>query len=177
MSISFSIDFRQRSQVTSSTNARPLDHTTARLDQIAASLLILPLLLSIQPPTIPSTTIPHQNVAPPNPVPSPSPIGNLKTRTISLGDGTCVEFTANNVGPAPAVSFANDLPLLNRMWDDTSEFWDSYSVLIIKGIPIPVVYWKEVYARSKSGGSSWKPGHWKRVKGSWCEWEVSAHQI
>ncbi|KAF8814126.1 hypothetical protein BYT27DRAFT_7082881 [Phlegmacium glaucopus] len=56
------------------------------------------------------------------------------------------------------------------MWDDTSEYWDGHSVLVIKGVPIPIVYWKEVYARSKSGGS-WKQGHWKRAKGSWCEWK------
>jgi hypothetical protein len=170
----------------SSTDTRPLAHTTIRLDQIAASLSILPLLLSIP---LSSTTIPHQSMAPPNPVPSPSPIPHqnmappssvpspLKTRTISLGDGTRVEFTANDIGPAPAISFANDLPRLNRMWDDTSEFWDGHSVLVIKGVPIPIVYWKEVYARSKAGGLSWKPRHWKRVKGSWCEWEVSTRQI
>jgi hypothetical protein len=174
-------DLPMHQVTTSSTDTRrPLDHTNTRLDQIAASLSILPSLLSIQPP-IPSITIPHRNMAPPNPtpdapldlnpVPSPSPIGNPKTRTILLGDGTRIEFTANDVGPPPAVSFANDLPQLNRMWDDTSAFWDGNSVLVIKGVPIPIVYWKEVYARSKLGGSSWKPGHWKRVKGSWCEWE------
>jgi hypothetical protein len=163
---------------TSSTHTRPLDHTTTRLDQIAVSLSILPSLLNIQPqPPNPSiNTIPYQCMPPPNPIPLsenlvPSFSPNPKTRTVVLGDGTCVEFTANYVGPAPAILFANDLPQLNRMWDDTSGFWDGHSVLIIKGVPIPIVYWKEVYARSKSGGLSWKPGHWKRVKGSWCEWE------
>lgn len=100
--------------------------------------------------------------------------GKLKTRTrtIVLGNETCLEFTEQDVGPPPVISFANDLPRLNRMWDDTSANWDGHSVLVIKGIPIPIIYWKEVYARTKSGGS-WKSGHWKRVKGSWCEWKVS----
>lgn len=103
--------------------------------------------------------------------PSPTAPSDAKpTRTIVLGHGQCVEFTAHDVGPPPAVSFANDLPQLNRMWDDTSKHWDGHSVLTIKGTPIPIVYWKEVYARSKSG--VWKPGHWKQVKGRWSEWKV-----
>ena len=55
---------------------------------------------------------------------------------------------------ASAISFANDLPQLNRMWDDTSEFLDGHLVLVIKGVAIPIVYWKEVYAQLKTGGSS-----------------------
>ena len=57
------------------------------------------------------------------------------------------------------------------MWDDTPGHWGGSSVLNIKGVPIPIVYWKEVYARSKSGG--WKPNQWKQLKGSWFEWKVS----
>ncbi|KAF8813274.1 hypothetical protein BYT27DRAFT_7251107 [Phlegmacium glaucopus] len=99
-----------------------------------------------------SPTAPASNPNP-NPVPVPSSGGKLKMRsqTIILGDGTQhVEFTADDVGPPPAISFTNNLPQLNRMWDDTSKYWDGHLVLVIKGVPIPIVYWKE---------------------GSWCEWK------
>ncbi|KDR69546.1 hypothetical protein GALMADRAFT_271949 [Galerina marginata CBS 339.88] len=99
--------------------------------------------------------------------PTRSPV----VRSITLSDGTSVEFTAADVRPPPAVSFANDLPRLNRMWDDTSKYWDGHSHLIIKGFPIPIVYWPEVYSRSKGSGS-WKKGQWKRAKSSWFEWKV-----
>ncbi|KAF8815090.1 hypothetical protein BYT27DRAFT_7249457 [Phlegmacium glaucopus] len=92
------------------------------------------------------------------------------TRSITFGNGTRLEFCADDVRPPPAISFADDLWLLNEMWDDTPAYWGGHSVLNIKGVPIPIAYWKEVYARSKSGG--WKPGQWKQVKGSWFEWKV-----
>ena len=93
------------------------------------------------------------------------------TRSITFANGTWLEFRADDVRPPPAISFADDLRLLNAMWDDTPGHWGGHSVLNIKGVPIPIVYWKEVYARSKSGG--WKPSQWKQVKGSWFEWKVS----
>ena len=169
-------------QTTSSTYTCPLNHTNTWLNQVAVSLTVLPSLLNIQPPIPSINTIPHQCMLLPNPIPLsknpvPSSSPNSKMRTIILGDGKCIKFMADDVGPALAISFVNDLPQLNRMWDDTSEFWDGHLVLIIKGVPIPIVYWKEVYVWLKTGGSSWKPGHWKRVRGSWCEWEVSTHQI
>jgi len=116
------------------------------------------------------------NWAPHQPVldPSPSGVSDGKctmTRSITFANGTWLEFHADDVRPPPAVSFADDLRLLNEMWDDTPGHWGGHSALNIKGVPIPIVYWKEVYARSKSGG--WKPNQWKQVKGSWFEWKVS----
>ncbi|KAF8802225.1 hypothetical protein BYT27DRAFT_7261332 [Phlegmacium glaucopus] len=166
-------------QVTFSTTnpTNLLDYTNVWLDQIATSLSIMSsiggITPSLAPPSIPSTftllaptplgtsspTAPASNPNPnPVPVPVPSTGGKLKLRswTIILGDGTRhVEFTADNVGPPPAISFANDLPQLNRMWDDTSEYWDGHSVLVIKGVP---------------------HRHWKRAKGSWCEWKSIVKQ-
>lgn len=82
-----------------------------------------------------------------------------------------LSFHADDVRPPPAISFADNLRLLNEMWDDTPGHWGGHSVLKIKGVPIPIVYWREVYARSKSGGL--KPNQWKQLKGSWFEWKVS----
>jgi hypothetical protein len=102
--------------------------------------------------------------------PSGSNRKQTTTRSITFANGTWLEFHADDVKPPPAISFANDLRLLNEMWDDTPGHWGGRSVLNIKGVPIPIVYWKEVYARSKAGG--WKPSQWKQVKGSWFEWKV-----
>lgn len=134
----------------------------------------------------PSSTSLNTGLMPSNPT-DPPPRSNLtaapyttltprssrkpKTRTIVLGDGRHVDFTANDVGVAPAISFAEDLPQLNRMWDDTSKYWDGHSVLRIKGIPIPIVYWRQVYGRTKAGAPL-KPGQWQHTKGSWREWKV-----
>jgi hypothetical protein len=81
-------------------------------------------------------------------------------------------FTEDDVPAPPALSFADDLPALNRMWDDTSTFWDHHSSLVIKGYPIALVYWKEVY--TSKIGKSWKPHQWKGTKGKWFEWKVSS---
>ena len=89
---------------------------------------------------------------------------NLKsTRSITFANGTWLEFHSDDVKPPPVISFADDLQLLNAMWDDTPGHWGGHSVLNIKGVPIPIVYWREVYARSKLGG--WKPKQWNQVKG------------
>ncbi|KDR69977.1 hypothetical protein GALMADRAFT_271748 [Galerina marginata CBS 339.88] len=141
------------SNLSSITSCPPALHPLASAPPYPCSLVSL------------STPAPvHSKVAP------SSSNGKVATRTITLGNGTCLEFAASDVGPAPAISFANDLPQLNRMWDDTSKHWGGHSALIIKGCHIPIVYWKAVYARSKSAGC-WKPGQWKRAKGSWSAWK------
>jgi hypothetical protein len=166
--------------------------TDAQIGQIATSLSVIAKsgeappsrLLSDTSPcmTVRQAPIPLQtfNRPPHRPVPtsadlsSPSRSSNSKqktTRSITFANGTWLEFHADDVRPPPAISFADNLRLLNEMWDDTPGHWGGRSVLNIKGVPIPIVYWKEVYARSKSGG--WKPRQWKQVKGSWFEWKVS----
>lgn len=87
-----------------------------------------------------------------------------------LGNGFKLMFTEDDVRSPPAVSFADDIPALNRMWDDTTEHWGGDSCLYIKGVPIALVYWKDVY--SSKSGSLWKPGQWKGTKNKWFEWKV-----
>jgi len=122
-----------------------------------------------------------QSLRAPSPVTAPSPAAALspaaapshshaQTRSLTLGDGQVLVFTEEDVPSPPAVSFADDLPALNRMWDDTSIFWDSRSCLVIKHYPIALVYWKDVYTSKQ--GRSWKPGQWKGTKGKWFEWKV-----
>ena len=86
-----------------------------------------------------------------------------KTRSLTLHGGRVLEFSDTDVKSPPAVSFATELPLLNAMWDDESPRWCERSYLVIKGVPIPVKYWKDVYSRT---------GQWKTIKGNWSQWKV-----
>ncbi|KAF8801124.1 hypothetical protein BYT27DRAFT_7115818 [Phlegmacium glaucopus] len=55
------------------------------------------------------------------------------------------------------------------MWDDTSEYWDGYSNLVICGTPIPVSQWKKVFEGAKTG--PWKSKHWEGLKKRHFEWK------
>ncbi|KJA18093.1 hypothetical protein HYPSUDRAFT_218463 [Hypholoma sublateritium FD-334 SS-4] len=77
---------------------------------------------------------------PTRPTSSPLPL-----RSLVLANGTRVEFTAADVPPPPSMSFAHDIPLLNSMWDDASSHWGNYSVLNIRGVYIPITYWKKLF--------------------------------
>ena len=99
----------------------------------------------------------------------------LPTRSITLAGGTHIVFTEADVPRPPSVSFARDiekdLPMLNGMWDDSSEHWAGSSFLNIHGHPIPIVYWKAVYSAKQ--GNGWKPGEWKLIKSNYFDWKVS----
>jgi len=84
-----------------------------------------------------------------------------------FANGITLDFTDADVPAPPAVSFADNLALLNQMWDDTAPHWQGHSELTICGVPVPVKYWKDVYSRSKSN-----PGQWKGVKSNWSLWKV-----
>jgi len=92
-------------------------------------------------------------------------------RSVTLRNGRKVLFLERDIPAPPAVSFASDLALLNGMWDEKAPDWCGWSYLVIKGVPIPISYWREVYSRSTSG-SSWKRGQWKGIKGNWSQWKV-----
>ncbi|KAG2755632.1 hypothetical protein P692DRAFT_201701187 [Suillus brevipes Sb2] len=49
------------------------------------------------------------------------------------------------------------------MWDDTSPHWGGESVLTIKGHPIPIVYWPDIYCYGKFG-------QWQGTKSRWTDW-------
>ena len=68
------------------------------------------------------------------------------THTIILGDGTELTFTEADVGSPPLTDFVDNVAGLNRMWDDTTPNWGGTSVLEIKGHPIPIIYWKDIYS-------------------------------
>jgi hypothetical protein len=88
-----------------------------------------------------------------------------KTRTLLLGNGHSIMFTAQDVPPPPTTTFMDDIPRLNSMWDDTSTHWAQDSVLKIQGHPIALVYWPIVYTR-------WRSGDWDTLKTQFGHWKV-----
>ena len=83
---------------------------------------------------------------------------------LTFSNGLVLEFVEADIPIPPAVSFAENLALLNQMWDDTPPHWQGNSVLIIRGVPIPIVYWKKIYSRLH--------GEWKGLKSNWSLWKV-----
>lgn len=90
-------------------------------------------------------------------------------RTLRLGNNTILSFSQADLPASPYVSFANDIPRLGRMWDDTLPGWDANDcVLRIKDYPIALKYWPDVF--------SWRQGNrWDKLKKSWNEWQVWVH--
>jgi hypothetical protein len=88
-------------------------------------------------------------------------------RSLTLGNGIILQFTAESVPDPPAVSFANNIPRLNSMWDDKTDYWCGTSPLVVSGHPIPVSYWPEMYKYGKKD-------QWKGTKAKWFEWKVSS---
>lgn len=86
-------------------------------------------------------------------------------RDLRLGDGTTVSFSISSIPDPVAVTFVQDIPRLNAMWDDTSSHWGGESVLSIEGYPVPIVYWPNIYRYGKAG-------QWQGMKSRWTEWRV-----
>ena len=167
------------------TNARveELNHRLSHMSAGAASDCIAVPLTATPPyaPPLPSEQVPAPNEQlvqrhPATSVPQistfPATSSSAPTRTIILGDGTELTFTEADVGSPPLTGFADDVAGLNRMWDDTTPNWGGTSVLEIKGHPIPIVYWKDVYMNSNRG-FPWKPRQWHGMKSKWFNWKVS----
>ncbi|KAI5982396.1 hypothetical protein F5J12DRAFT_876598 [Pisolithus orientalis] len=85
-------------------------------------------------------------------------------RMLTLGDGTVLAFTLADIGDPTAVGFSKDIPRLNSMWDDTSPHWTGQSTLTIKGRPIAIKYWPEVYRYAHNR-------QWKGIKHNWTCWK------
>lgn len=119
-------------------------------------------------PTVPSSVV---EVLFQVPTPTPSGAGpvcpRLHPRPLILDDGRQLSITESDVPDPPVVSFAENIPQLNRMWDNTSCHWQNKSPLVIQGVPIPIKHWPEIYRY-------WKEGQWQGTKGKWWEWKVSS---
>lgn len=150
---------------------------------LASTPLAPPALVSAPLASVPSVSplsallasAPSVSALPPLPMSLPDQVAEPSImRTLHLADGVTVTFSASDVGPPPATTFASDIDLLNRMWDDTSKHWGHYSHLVIKNQYIPIVYWKQVYSRwprSVSGVQNL----WGSIKNQYSQWKVYPH--
>jgi hypothetical protein len=87
-----------------------------------------------------------------------------------LGNGMALQILGDDILNPPAVSFADDIPRLNSMWDDTTPHWCGKSPLVVGGHPIPVLYWPELYKYGKKD-------QWKGTKGKWFEWKINSYLL
>jgi hypothetical protein len=93
------------------------------------------------------------------------PDSTIRSRMLKLGDGTLLHLTGCEIPDPPAVSFVDDIPRLNGMWDDHTEHWQGQSVIMIHGHPIAIEYWPLLY---RYGGEH----QWKGTKSRWTDYRV-----
>lgn len=87
-----------------------------------------------------------------------------KTKTLFLTDlKRTITFTALDISDPPHLKYSDDL-------DNLPIDWEQSSYLKIKGVPIPLKYWAEVYRWAK-------PEQWSILKDTWTNWKVSASPI
>jgi hypothetical protein len=87
--------------------------------------------------------------------------------SLTLGNGTTLCFSKQSVPYPPSMTFSKDIPLLMRIWDDSSAEWSpAEAVLHIQGQPIALKDWHDVYSYGKAG-------HWAHTKKTWTNWRVS----
>lgn len=102
-------------------------------------------------------------------VPLPVDISNVPTevlieKSILLAQGR-LYYNSLQVPTPPHVTSVNRLVDLDEMWDDTSPQWGHSSAVMIKGTPIALIYWPQIYQYQRS---SW----WKRMTQQWTQWKV-----
>jgi hypothetical protein len=84
-----------------------------------------------------------------------------------LMNGTEPKLTLAEIPDPPVVSFVDNIPRLNQIWDDTSIHWREDLWLHIRGHPIALSHWPVLY--KYSGAPTWKG-----IKGKFFEWKVSS---
>ncbi|KAN0088623.1 hypothetical protein V8E55_005680 [Tylopilus felleus] len=90
-------------------------------------------------------------------------------KSLTLGDGTVLTFTTDDIPDPPAASSEFlDIVKLNAQWDNTSPDWQGTAFLCIKDRPIAVKYWPTVYCHTKDPQ---KCKQWQGTKNNWCKWK------
>lgn len=100
------------------------------------------------------------------PTPEDNSDGETRTRTLQMAGTKSVTFCESDIPDPPAVSYAKSVEDLLDVWSDQSPRWSGTSPLRINEVPIPLVYWPDVY-------KYWKGSQWKGVKKTWFDWKVS----
>ncbi|KAF8209788.1 hypothetical protein K438DRAFT_1665923 [Mycena galopus ATCC 62051] len=86
-------------------------------------------------------------------------------RTLRLAGSKFVTFGESDIPDPPAVSYAKNFEDLLGVWNDKFPQWTGTSPLMIKNIPIPLVYYPLVY-------KYWKGTQWHGVKKVWFQWKI-----
>ncbi|KAF9075774.1 hypothetical protein BDP27DRAFT_1414946 [Rhodocollybia butyracea] len=99
--------------------------------------------------------------------------GNLKTYTIFLAQCRPLSFNYSDIPDlTQQLSFANDIPCLDCIWDDEGANWNAEEcrkISSINGIAVALRYWREIYSNKKDK-------RWKGIKASWTEWKYVAER-
>ncbi|KAJ3891932.1 hypothetical protein GG344DRAFT_64992 [Lentinula edodes] len=88
--------------------------------------------------------------------------------TIKIAHGQVLNFNRADVHDPRQISFATNIPRLERVWDDEGTNWDpadcGTNLLSINGTPIALRYWPEVFSGKKDA-------RWRALKKNWTEWK------
>ncbi|KAJ3793620.1 hypothetical protein GGU11DRAFT_799127, partial [Lentinula aff. detonsa] len=116
---------------------------------------------------IPTNTMPTNatltNAIPTNAIPM-----NGMVYKLTIGRGQVIQYRYSDVREPRQISFATNIPRLDRVWDDDCSNWDPVdcgkNLLEINGTAIAVRYWQEVFSGKKHSAWSW-------LKKLWTEWK------
>lgn len=89
------------------------------------------------------------------------PSSPLRPKTMSLyltHSKKTITFTALDISDPPHLTYFDDLDALPVEWEKSSH-------LVIKGVPIPLKYWSQVFRWAR-------PEAWSVIKNNWTNWKV-----
>lgn len=93
---------------------------------------------------------------------------DIKTFTIIIGNSKHLTFKYTDILDPPQLTFANNIPRLDRLWDDEGPNWDPVDcskVSIISGTTVALRYWPDIYKYKDDK-------RWQVAKAPWTEWKV-----
>lgn len=123
---------------------------------------LVPVGEAVAPGPAVSTVLTHGAPRDPHQAPIDSV---MKVHMLKLGDGTLLHLADDEIPDPPAVSFFDDIPRLNAMWDDHTEHWEGKSVFMIQGHPIAIEHWPLLYRYGRER-------QWQGTKGRWSDYRV-----
>jgi hypothetical protein len=89
----------------------------------------------------------------------PSSPSRPKTMSLYLTHSNkTITFTALDISDPPHLTYSDDLDALPAEWEKSS-------YLVIKGVPIALKYWSQVFRWAR-------PEAWSVIKNSWTNWKV-----
>ncbi|KAJ3834183.1 hypothetical protein F5878DRAFT_631192 [Lentinula raphanica] len=158
---------------------------------VAMPLIAAPLHVAGHLPSLPASPAPTQppslqNTTDPSSVNNLYPQADVVSKTgnesaaseersfvLRIAHGQTFSFKLSDVRVPDQLTFAPDIPRLDRVWDDEGPNWDPIdcgtNILSIKGIPIALRYWPDVFSRKKDK-------RWQALKSTWTEWKWVAER-